>query len=264
MLWRLRPKPRAWCRRMPGSMSSSTPKVIRSTSAPPATCGGGFVSTSRETGRRPCCTSKWVPSSTVAAAPPVGEGDDGLGGADRADAGSGGQSGGQVVDDRGQIGAVGLERAGRLAQRQGEPADLGVAYGLLTGGACGGAVPGQPTQDGVAEAGAGQVAVGVIPVAEQRAEPVGLRGAGGGQLVPGAQQNAQSFAVAVGAGVGSRSAWSCSALNTARCASIGSDLPLPRRVRPCATSSEWCARVTTGGARRGRASASAPTPSSPR
>lgn len=61
----------------------------------------------------------------VAAAPGVGERDDGLGGADRADSGAGGQLRDQVVDDCGQFGAVGLERASGLAQRQSEPADLG-------------------------------------------------------------------------------------------------------------------------------------------
>jgi hypothetical protein len=82
-------------------------------------------------------------------------------GADRAASGPGGQAGDQVVDDRGQLGAVDLERAGRLAQRQGEPADFGVAYGLLPASACGLAASGQPGQDGVLEAGAGQAPVGV-------------------------------------------------------------------------------------------------------
>jgi hypothetical protein len=79
-----------------------------------------------------------------AAAPGVGERDESLGGADGADSGPGGQLGDQVVDDRGQLGAVGLERAGCLAQCQGEPADLSMAEGLLSARAYGLAAPEQP------------------------------------------------------------------------------------------------------------------------
>ena len=79
----------------------------------------------------------------VAAATRVGERDDGLGGADRTDSGPGGQPRDQVVDDRGQLGAVGFERAGRLTQRQSEPPNLAVAYDLLAAGTCGLAAPGE-------------------------------------------------------------------------------------------------------------------------
>src|SRR3954449_6680661 len=74
----------------------------------------------------------------VAAAAGVGERRDGLGGADRADAATLDQSGGEVVDDGVQLGAVGLERAGGFAQGEGEAADLGVPYGLLAARVTGG------------------------------------------------------------------------------------------------------------------------------
>jgi hypothetical protein len=67
----------------------------------------------------------------AAAASGVGERDDGLGGADGADSGLAEQPGSQVVDNRGQLGAVGGKRAGGLASCEGEAADLAVAYGLL-------------------------------------------------------------------------------------------------------------------------------------
>jgi hypothetical protein len=120
-----------------------------------------------------------------------------------------------------------FERAGRLAQRQGEPADFGVAYGLLPASACGLAASGQPGQDGVLEAGAGR-----------RRSVSSRRGGARSRLVcavlvvvgsrRGAQQDAQAFAVAVG-GVGSSSEWSCSPLSIVRCASIGSAWSLPQR-----------------------------------
>ena len=54
----------------------------------------------------------------------------------------------------------------------------------------------------VGERGTGELTVGVgvvVAVAQQCAEPVDLCGAGHGQLVAGAEQDAQGFAIAVGA-----------------------------------------------------------------
>src|ERR671917_573912 len=74
------------------------------------------------------------------------------------------------------------------------PLEAPIGLGLATAG--------QPGQDSVAEAGAGQAAIGVIPVAQQRAQPVGLCGGRGGQLLAGAQQDLQSFTITVRAGRG--------------------------------------------------------------
>jgi len=52
----------------------------------------------------------------------VGEGDDHLGGAERADHAPVGQPGSEVVDDALQVGAVGFERAAALADRDRESA----------------------------------------------------------------------------------------------------------------------------------------------
>jgi hypothetical protein len=150
-------------------------------------------------------------------------------GADRAASGPGGQPGDQVVDDRGQLGAVGLERAGRLAQRQGEPADFGVAYGLLPAGACGLAASGQPGQDGVLEAGAGQAPVGVIPSrrsTRSRLVCAVLVVVGSCREHSRMRRPLRSSS----AGVGSSSAWSCSPLSIVRCASIRSAWSLPQRL----------------------------------
>jgi hypothetical protein len=67
----------------------------------------------------------------------VGEGHDGLRGADRADAAAVGQPGSQLVDDGLELGAVCRQRVGGLAQGEGEAADLGVADGLRTVGVAG-------------------------------------------------------------------------------------------------------------------------------
>ena len=85
---------------------------------------------------------------------------------------------------------------------QGEAADLGVADGLFAAGVAGEAAAGEAGEGGVGERCTGELVVGVVAVAEQRAEPIDLRGAGHGEVVPGAEQDAQCFAVAVGAGNG--------------------------------------------------------------
>ena len=138
----------------------------------------------------------------VAAAAGVGERHDGLGGADRADAAALDQPGNEVVDDGLQLGAVGLERAGGFAQGEGEAADLGVPDGLLAGGVARWPAPGQAGQAGLGERAAGELAVGVVPAQQQCPQPVGLRGAGGGEFLARAEQDPQRLAVAVRAGGG--------------------------------------------------------------
>src|SRR4051794_11317428 len=135
----------------------------------------------------------------VAASTGVGEADDGLGGGDRADAAALGEPGSEIVGDRLELGSVGPQGASGLAQGDGEAADLGVPYGLLAAGVAGFPSPCDGAEYGVVEGAAGQREVGVVAVAEQRAEPVGLRSADGGELLAGTEQNPQRFAVPVGA-----------------------------------------------------------------
>jgi hypothetical protein len=66
-----------------------------------------------------------------------------------------------------QLGAVGLERAGGLAQRHGQPADLAMANRLLTGGVPRCASASQAGQDGLGEAAASDAALGVVAVSQQ-------------------------------------------------------------------------------------------------
>jgi hypothetical protein len=74
-----------------------------------------------------------------------------------------------------------------------------MADGLLAAGVARFASSCDRREDGVVEGAAGQREVGVVSVAEQRAEPVGLRGAGAGEFLAGAEQDPQRFAVPVGA-----------------------------------------------------------------
>src|SRR5215470_2452346 len=52
-------------------------------------------------------------------------------------------SGGQVVDDLGELGLVRCQRPGGVRQRQGEAADLALAHRLVPGGVTGLAAAGQ-------------------------------------------------------------------------------------------------------------------------
>ena len=93
----------------------------------------------------------------------MGERDDGLGGADRADATTLGHAGDDVVDDGLQLDTVGLERAGGPAEGEGEAADLGVPDGLLPAGIARWPASGQAGQAGFGESAAGEGAIGVVP-----------------------------------------------------------------------------------------------------
>src|SRR5215218_7665397 len=66
-----------------------------------------------------------------------------------ADAATLDQPGDEVVDNGLQLGAVGLERAGGLAQGEGEAADLGMPHGLLPDGLARWPAPGQGRPAGV-------------------------------------------------------------------------------------------------------------------
>lgn len=92
----------------------------------------------------------------------VGKRHDGLGGADRADAGSLGQPGHEVVNDCGQLGAVGLENLTGVAYCHSQAMDLGMADRLLSIGVSGQTACDQLSQGGEGEFAAGQAAVGVI------------------------------------------------------------------------------------------------------
>ena len=99
-----------------------------------------------------------------------------------------------------------LERSEGLAQGDGQAADLVVAHGLGAAGVAGQAAAGQVGQGVLGERAAGEFAVGAgvvaVAVAQQRAQPVGLRGTAHGQIVACAEQDPQRFAVSVGAGGG--------------------------------------------------------------
>ena len=116
--------------------------------------------------------------------------------------GRSGEAGGDVVHDGLQLGAVVFECAAGVVDGQGEAADLGVADGLFAAGVAGEAAAGEAGEGGVGERCTGELVVGVVAVAKQRAEPIDLRGAGHGEVATGAEQDAQCFAVAVGAGTG--------------------------------------------------------------
>jgi hypothetical protein len=85
----------------------------------------------------------------------------------------------------------GFECLAGVVDGQGEAADLGVADGVFAAGVAGEAAAGQAGEGGVGECCAGELAVGVVVgVAQQCAEPVDLRGAGQGEVVAGAEQDA--------------------------------------------------------------------------
>jgi hypothetical protein len=104
----------------------------------------------------------------------VGEADDHLGGAEWSDAALVGQAGSQIVHNGLQLRAVGLERAGGLAQREGESPDLSVAHGLFAAGVAGCSAPGHAGQGGVGERAACGLAVGVIAAEQQCPQSIGL------------------------------------------------------------------------------------------
>ncbi|MCA1693249.1 MAG: hypothetical protein LC749_00170 [Actinobacteria bacterium] len=80
--------------------------------------------------------------------------------------------------------------------------DLAVAYGLLAARVGRQAAASQAGQDGVGQPRSGQPAVGVVAIAKQGAQPVGLPGGRGGQLLAGAQQNPHSLPVPISTGSG--------------------------------------------------------------
>src|SRR5882757_3901538 len=136
----------------------------------------------------------------------------------------------EVAEDRGYLSPVGRQHPSRLAQRQGQAADLRVTHGPLPTGLPRLSTSHQLRQGGDSELSPGEATVSIAPIPQKRLETVGLPGVGGGgQLIPRAQQDAQGLSVPSARGVGNLSASRPSANSTARCASIGSDFPLPRR-----------------------------------
>jgi hypothetical protein len=109
-----------------------------------------------------------------AAAPAgVGETDDGLGGADRADPVAAGGAGGEVSGDGQQLGVVVFELAAGLAQRECQAGDLGLADRVLAAGASGEFPPGERGQGRLAQGFAGGPAVGVAAGQQQSAQAAG-------------------------------------------------------------------------------------------
>ncbi len=79
-----------------------------------------------------------------------------------------------------------------------EPAALGVPDGLLAAGISG--LPaGESCERRGGEAAASEVTIGVVPAGQERAQPVGPRGAGDGEVVAGTGQDPQRLAIAVDA-----------------------------------------------------------------
>jgi hypothetical protein len=134
----------------------------------------------------------------VAASTGVGEGHDDLGGADRPDARAGSQSGGEVLDDGSQLRAVGPQRLPGVAERDRESADLGLSYRLSAIGVASGAATDEAGEHRRGELSTGQLTVGVV-AGQQQGTSVGLRGVDGGELIAGAEQDPQGFAVTVSA-----------------------------------------------------------------
>jgi len=87
-----------------------------------------------------------------------------LGRADRAVAGSLSQPGHEVVDDRGELGGIGLEDVTGVAYCHRQAMDLGMAGSLLSAGVAGQTSCDQFSQGGEGEFAAGEAAVGVIPI----------------------------------------------------------------------------------------------------
>jgi hypothetical protein len=93
----------------------------------------------------------------VAAPSGVGEAHDGLGGADRSDAGPVGQAWGEIVDDGLQLSAVGPEDAPGFAHGQGDPSDLGLRTTCSRLASRGPRRRASPGEDGVGERAAGEL-----------------------------------------------------------------------------------------------------------
>jgi hypothetical protein len=134
----------------------------------------------------------------AAAASVVGPGDNRLGGRDRSDPEFGEQFGGEIGDDRAQLGGVGGQVDGGVADADRQAAGFGAAGGLFTG-----FVSSRVALDDVLEVFAAQLfglvelAVGVVTGDQQRAELVERSPFGEGDLFTGAEQDPQCFAVAV-------------------------------------------------------------------
>jgi hypothetical protein len=159
----------------------------------------------------------------------VGEADDGLGGADRSHGIPAGEAGSDVLDDDLQLLAVAGELSPGLAQRERQAPDLGLADGLLAAGISGELTVSQRGQGRAGQGFAGGLAVAVIAGQQQGTQPVGL---GGGATVISWRATSKMRSASRSPsprGRGSRPASRRSAASTARWASIGSDLPFPRR-----------------------------------
>lgn len=138
--------------------------------ADPAQCGeGGVVSTS--TG--------------------VGEGHDDLGSAHRPDPRTGGHPGDEVLDNGGQLRAVGPQHRSGVAQCEREPTHLGLPNRVSTIGVAPRAATDEAGERGGGESGAGELPVGVVAGQQQRPQTVGLRSVDGRELVTGAEQDPQ-------------------------------------------------------------------------
>jgi hypothetical protein len=115
----------------------------------------------------------------------VGEAHDGLRGADWPHAVAAGQAGSDVIGDGQQPGAVVLQLAPGLGERERQAAGPGLPDGLLAAGMTRDLAVGKRGQGPAGQGGAGGAAVGIVPGQQQGTQPPGLRGAGPDELLPG-------------------------------------------------------------------------------
>ena len=108
-----------------------------------------------------------------------------------------GEAGGEVIGDGQQLGAVVLELAPGLGQRERQAGDLSLADGVLTTGPAGQFTPGQSGQDLAGQGTAGGTAISIVAGQQQGTQPAGLRGGGDPDFLPRDQQDAQCLAVTV-------------------------------------------------------------------
>ena len=99
------------------------------------------------------------------------------------------RNGREILDDVSQLATVGLQRATGVTHGQGQAPEFGLPHRLLPIGVSRQAPTGQRGQTSLGKRAAGQLVVGVLATAQQRAQAVGLRGAARGEVMAGTEQD---------------------------------------------------------------------------
>jgi hypothetical protein len=141
-------------------------------------------------GRERAGSGKRRERGVVATPPGVGKTHDGLGGADWSDAVSTGEAWSEVIDDGLQLFAVLPQLSSCFAQGEHETTDLCMTDGVLAARVTGKSAPGERRQRGIGEGAASGLAVDVLAAEQQCPQSIGLRGAGGVDVLAGAKQDA--------------------------------------------------------------------------